>query len=177
MFYCLLLAMIFCHFVPLSQILVDLLVVVQVLRLCAPVRQSGYASFVDFFESLALLAVMMSLFSVFWRRFLQLHLVVVYCSEVRLMPLLSLRHFVIIGSLWLLGLPPHHCQRGLLCVFAEMFVSRFKGCVHPHKKKRPRTWDNNSISEIVAFFCLWSVGYPLQFASGPQHHCVVCVAA
>ena len=84
----LLLAMLFCHFVPLSEILVDLLlVVVQVLRLCAPFRQSGVASFVDFSSSLALLAVMLSLFSVFWRRFLQHCLVVVYCSEVRLMHL------------------------------------------------------------------------------------------
>ena len=40
----------FCHFVQLSEILVDLLlVVVQVLRLCAPCRLSGFASFVDFF--------------------------------------------------------------------------------------------------------------------------------
>ena len=79
--FCLLLAMLCCHFVPLSEILVDLpLVVVQVLRLCAPFWQSGVASFVDFSSSLALLAVMLSQFSVFWRRFLQLHLVVVYCS-------------------------------------------------------------------------------------------------
>ena len=84
----LLLAMLFCLFVLLSEILVDLLlVVVQVLRLCAPFRQSGVASFVDFVSSLALLAVMLSLFSVFWRRFLQHYLVVVYCSEVRLLHL------------------------------------------------------------------------------------------
>ena len=70
MLFCLLLAMLFCHFVPLSEILVDLLLVaVQVLRHCAPFRQSGFASFVDFFSSLALLAVMLSLFCVFWRRF------------------------------------------------------------------------------------------------------------
>ena len=80
--FCLLLAMLFCHFVPLSEILVDLLlVVVQVLCICAPLRQSGFASFVDFFSSQALLAVTLSLFSVFWRR---LYFVVVYCSEVRL---------------------------------------------------------------------------------------------
>ena len=44
--------------VQLSEILVDLLVVVvQVLRLCAPSRQSGFASFVDFFSpTLCLLA-------------------------------------------------------------------------------------------------------------------------
>ena len=49
----LLLAMHFCHFVPLSEILVDLLLVsVQVLRLCAPFRQSGFAFFVDFFSLL-----------------------------------------------------------------------------------------------------------------------------
>ena len=89
MLFCLLLAMLFCLFVPLSEVLVDLLlVVVEVLRLCAPFRQSGFASFVDFFSSLALLAVMLSLFSVFWCRFLQLYLlVVVYCSEVRLLHL------------------------------------------------------------------------------------------
>ena len=82
------LALLFCHFVPLSEILVDLLlVVVQVLRLCAPFRQSGVASFVDFSSILALLAVMMSLFSVCWRRFLQHYLVEVYCSEVRLVHL------------------------------------------------------------------------------------------
>ena len=85
---CLQLAMLFCHFVQLSEILVDLLLVVdQVLRLCAPFRQSGVASFVDFSSSLALLAVMLSPFSVFWRRFLQIYLVVVYCAEVRLMHL------------------------------------------------------------------------------------------
>ena len=88
---CLLLAVLFCvltrlcHFVQLSELLVDLLlVVVQVLRLCAPFRQSGVASFVDFFSPLALLAVVLSLFSVFWRRLLQHYFVVVYCSEVRL---------------------------------------------------------------------------------------------
>ena len=87
MFFCLLLAMLFCLFVPLSEILVDLLVVVQVLRLCAPFRQCGVASFADFFSPLTLLAVMVSLFSLFWRRFLQLYLVVVYCSENRLLHL------------------------------------------------------------------------------------------
>ena len=64
-----------------------LLVVVQVLRFCAPFRQSGFASFVNFFSSLALLAVILSLFSVFWRRLLQHYFVVVYCSEVRLLHL------------------------------------------------------------------------------------------
>ena len=61
-----------CHFVQLSELLVDLLlVVVQFLRLCAPFLQSGFASFVDFYSSLALLAVMLSLFCVFRRRLLQ----------------------------------------------------------------------------------------------------------
>ena len=87
----------------LSEILVDLLpVVVQVLRLCAPFRQSGFASFIDFFSSLALLAVMLSLFSVFWRRLLQHN----FCGcllhrsspQAPPTPLLSLRHFVINGS-------------------------------------------------------------------------------
>ena len=82
--FCLLLAILFCHFVPLSETVVDLLLVVPVLRLCAPFRQSGVASFVDFSSSLALLAVMLSLFSLFWRRLLQHYLVVVICSEVRL---------------------------------------------------------------------------------------------
>ena len=77
--------MLFCHFVQLSEILADLLlVVVQVLRLCAPFQQSGFASFVDFFSPLTLLAVVLSMFSVFWRRLLQHYFVVVYCSEVRL---------------------------------------------------------------------------------------------
>ena len=58
----LLLALLFCSFVPLSEILVDLLLVVQVLRLCAPLWQSDFASFVDFFSPLALLVVV--LFSV-----------------------------------------------------------------------------------------------------------------
>ena len=74
-----------CHFVQLSELLLDLLlVVVQVLRLCDPFRQSGVASFVDFFSPLALLAVVLSLFSVFWRPLLQHYFVAVYCSEVRL---------------------------------------------------------------------------------------------
>ena len=47
--------------VQLSETLVDLLlVVVQDLRLCAPFRQSASASFVDFFSTLALLAVVLS---------------------------------------------------------------------------------------------------------------------
>ena len=40
--------------------------------------------FLLFFSPLALVAVMLSLFSVFWRRLLQHYFVVVYCSEVRL---------------------------------------------------------------------------------------------
>ena len=99
--------MLCCHFVPLSEILVDrLLVVVQVLRLCAPFRQSGFASFTDFFSSLALLPVMLSLFSVF------------YCSKVRLKhlptPLLGLRdHLFAVGA----RAPQHHSlQRGLMFV-------------------------------------------------------------
>ena len=99
----LLMAVLFCHFITLSEILVDLLLVVlQDLRLCAPFRQSGFASFVDFFSSLALLAVMLPLFSVLWRRLLQ-HIL---CGSLLLRglpqapptPLPSLRHFVIIGS-------------------------------------------------------------------------------
>ena len=108
--------------VPLSEILVDLLlVVVHVLRLCAPSRQSGVTSLVDFSTSLALLAVMLSLFSVFWRRILQLYLVIVYCSEVRLMHLQ--RHCSACATSWSLvrgGCSgSYHCslqQRGLLCV-------------------------------------------------------------
>ena len=98
-----------CHFVQLSEILVDLLLVfVQVLRLSASFRQSGVASFVDFFSSLSLLVVMLSLFSVFWRPLLQHYVVVVYCSDVRLRHLQhhnsALRHFVIIGSRWVSGI-------------------------------------------------------------------------
>ena len=82
---CALLPAVGCALLPLGSVLVDLpLVVVHVLRLCAPLRQSGVASFVHFSSSLA---VMLSLFSVFWRRFLQLYLVLVHCSEVRLMHL------------------------------------------------------------------------------------------
>ena len=88
----LLLAMLFCHFVPLSEILVDLLlVVVQVLRLCAPFRQSGFAFFVDVFSSLGPL-------SVFWRRLLQHHFVVSYCSEVRFRHLQ--RHYSACATSW-----------------------------------------------------------------------------
>ena len=106
-----------CHFVQLSELLVDiLLVVVQILRLCAPFRQSGVAAFVDFSSSLALLVVMLSLFSVFWRCLLQHYFVVIYCSEVP--PQLGLRHFVII--LFAVGAgAPQQCslqQRGLLFV-------------------------------------------------------------
>ena len=70
MLFCLLLAVrvcvliAFCHFVQLSELLVDLLlVVVQVHRFCGTFRQSGFAS--DFFSSLALLAVFLSLYSFF----------------------------------------------------------------------------------------------------------------
>ena len=91
--------MLFCHFVQLSEILLGLLlVVVQVLRLSAPFRQSGLASFVDFVSSLALLAVMLSLFSVFWRRLLQHYFVVVYCAEDRLLHLQ--RHYSTCVTSW-----------------------------------------------------------------------------
>ena len=98
MFFCLLLAMLFCHFVP-----VDLLVVVvQVLRLRAPFRQSGVASFVDFSSSLALLAVMLSLFFCLLASLPP----TLPCGSLLLQgsphapptPQLDLRHFVIIGS-------------------------------------------------------------------------------
>ena len=96
---CLLLAVLFCvltrlcHFVQLSELLVDLLlVVVQVLLLCAAFRQSGVASFVHFFSPLALLAVVLSLQHYF--------VAVLTWSEVRLRHLQchysALRHFVII---------------------------------------------------------------------------------
>ena len=89
------------HFVQLSEILVDhLLFVVQVLRLCAPFRQSGVASFVNFFSPRALLAVVLSLFSVFFRRLLQHSFVVVYCSEVRLRHLQL--HYSVCATSWLL---------------------------------------------------------------------------
>ena len=92
-----------CRFDQLSEIFLDLLlVVVQVLRLCAPSRQSAFPSFVVFFSPLTLLSVVLSLFSVFWRHLLQNYIVVVDCSEVRLRHLQchysALRHFVIIGS-------------------------------------------------------------------------------
>ena len=73
-----------------------LLVVVQVLRFCAPFRQSGSASFVNFFSSLALLAVMLSVLSVFWRRLLQHYIAEVYCSEIRLLHLQ--RHYSVCAS-------------------------------------------------------------------------------
>ena len=105
--FCLLLAMLFCHFVPLSEILVDLpLVVVQVLCICAPFRQYGFASFVDFFfitgsSGCDIVSVLCPLASP------------LLCGSLMLRgsprapptPLLSLRHFVIIGSRWVLG--PH----------------------------------------------------------------------
>ena len=105
----LLLAMLFrsltrlCRFDQLSEIFLDLLlVVVQVLRLCAPSRQSAFASFVVFFSPLTLPSVVLSLFSVFWRHLLQNYIVVVDCSKVRLKHLQchysAFRHFVIIGS-------------------------------------------------------------------------------
>ena len=83
----LLLAMLFCHFVQASEILLDpLLVVVQIVRLCAQFRQSGFASFVDFVSSLAsgcgAVSVLCLLASL-----LQHYFVVVYCSEVRLLHL------------------------------------------------------------------------------------------
>ena len=116
----LLFAVLFCHFVQLSEILVDLLlVVVQVLRLCAPFRQSGFASFVDFFSPLALLAVVLSLFFAFWRRLLQHYFVVVYCSDVRLKHLQrhnsALRHFVIIGSRYVFGILSTVVYNNVVC--------------------------------------------------------------
>ena len=101
--FCLRLAMLFYHFVPLSEILVDLLLfVVQVLRLCAPFRQSGFASFVDFFpitgssccDAVSVLCLLAS------------PPPPLPCGSLLLRgspqapptPLLSLRHFVIIGS-------------------------------------------------------------------------------
>ena len=96
---CLMLAVLFCvltrlcHFVQLSEVLVDLKFFASVLlfgSLALPLSLTSLSP-------LALLAVVVSLFSVFWRRLLlQRYFVVVYCSEVRLTHLQ--RHFVIIGS-------------------------------------------------------------------------------
>ena len=110
----LLVAVLFCLFTPLIEILVDLLLfVVQVLRLCPPFRQSGFASFVDFFSPLALLAVVLFLFSVFWRRLLQHYAVVSLLlrgsPQAPPTPLLGLRHFVIIGSRLVLAPSQHRC--------------------------------------------------------------------
>ena len=86
----------FCSFdsLLLLAVLFCLLLDYALLSLCSVERDSRRtsarrrpASFVDFSSSLALLAVMLSLFSVFWRRFLQLYLVVVYCSKIRLLHL------------------------------------------------------------------------------------------
>ena len=143
--FCLLLATFFCHFVQMSEILVDLLlVVVQVLRLCAPFRQSGFASFVDFVSSLALLAVMLSLYCVFWRRLLKHYFVVVYCSESPLAPptpQLNLRHLVVSGSRWVLGHLLTVVYNNVVCCLcrivslshADLCVSRFTDCVHPYQ--------------------------------------------
>ena len=92
-----------CHSVQLSELLIDLLlVVVQILRFCALFRQSGFASFVNLFSSLALLAVILSLFSVFWYRFLQ-HSLWQFTTPWFTSGLLqhhysALRHFVMVGS-------------------------------------------------------------------------------
>ena len=66
---------------------------------CGSVSDS---TFVNFFSSLALLAVILSLFAVFWYRFLQHHFAAVYDSVVRFRHLQhhfpALSHFVIVVS-------------------------------------------------------------------------------
>ena len=162
----LLLAMLFCDFVPLSEILVDLLlVVVKVLRLCAPFRQSDFASFVDFFSSLGLLAVMLSLFSVFWRRLLQHYFVVVSCFNFRLKHLqchcAPLCHFVIFGS-WLGARAPQHRslqQRGLLCVrvwLHSVWSGRFVASA-------VRLWSPTPLCDTLNFVHLLSEGFQRGF--------------
>ena len=139
-----------CRFLYLSELLVDpLLVVVQVLRLCAPFRQSGVASLVDLFSPLALLAVVLSLFSVFWRRLLQHYFVLVYCSEVRLWqlqrhnPVCATSCSLVRGGCSGSTAPLFFQQRGLLFVRSSFAPSGL--------------WDT----------------LPLRLAGGLQHHCMV----
>ena len=152
--FCVLLFCGHCHFVQLSELLIDLLlVVVQVLRFCALFRQSGFASFVNFFSSLALLAVILSLFSVFWYRLLQHYFVAVYDSVVHFWPPPTpLLGTAPLRDCWFAvgALAPREVglqQCGLLSLgigfsfaryfsftcTAEMSVSLFTGCVHPHQ--------------------------------------------
>ena len=113
----LLLAVLFCIFCPLSEILVDLLlVVIQVLRLCVPFRQSGFASFVDIFSPLALLAVVLSVLSSGVASSSNSFSLLRSSPLAPPTPLLGLRHFVTIGSRWGDSLPlrfvgglQHHC--------------------------------------------------------------------
>ena len=158
-----------------------LLLVVQVLRFCAPFRQSGVASFVNFFSSLALLAVILSLFPVFWRRLLQHYFVVVYCSEVDLL---------------------HLQPRFSTCVPSWSLVrGRCSGSSAP---KKTTTWSaacedwfrfrallsvslsSRTVSTLVRVFIAASdSGQPqhiryrrlLHCIGGLQHHCVVCATA
>ena len=103
---CLLLAVLFCllislcHFVQLSELRVDLLlVVVQVLRFCAPFRQSGVASFFNFFfttgssgcDAVSVLCLLAPPPVLPCGSFLR-------GSPQAPTPLLVMRHFVIIGS-------------------------------------------------------------------------------
>ena len=125
--FCLLLGMFFCHLVQQSEILADLpLVVVQVLRLCAPFRQSGFASVVDFPPPLALLAVVLSLFSVFWRRLLQHYFVVVYCSEVPLKHLQ--RHYSVCATSR--SLVRGRCPGSSAPQFAKTWSAVCEVCLH-----------------------------------------------
>ena len=146
----LLLAVLFCHFVQLSEILVELLlVVVQILHLCAPSRQSGFASFVDFFSPLTFWAVVLSLCSVFWRRHLQHSTVIRGSPQAPPTPLLSIAPLC---DHWFTGgvRGPQHRglqQRGLLFVWSGFAPSGLEDSL------------------------------PLRFVCGLQHHCVILVTA
>ena len=58
---------------------------------------------------------------------------------------------------------------------ADMYVSVFTGCVHPHEVK-VFIAASDSGQQSASLSGLWDT-LPLQFASGLQHHCVVCAAA
>ena len=107
-------------------------------------------------SSLALLAVMLPLPSTLWQFIAQRFASCTSNATSQLAPLRD--HWFAVDA----RAPPHHCslqQRGLLSLsHAEMFVSRFTDCVHPHHRGLV-LGKNNRISEIVACFPVWSVGY------------------
>ena len=171
------------------------LVVVQVLRLCAPFRQCGVASFADFFSPLtssrcdgvSVLSLLASLPPALPCGSLLLR-ESPSCTSHATTQLASLRDHWFAGkcsgspSLYFTTTWSAVCEDWFLFLTLRCFVSRFTDCVHPHQVRVFIAASDSGQQlhirdrRLLSLSGRWDT-LPLQFASGLQHHCVVCATA